>query len=159
MTPPSPAVLTPPGERTGRRPGPGLTGQVPHEADAVLARAVMADRGWDVTRPGPPRLDLEPHPPVKGDRAGVHGRGHRPDDGAAPRADRREEGLIQPPAQAVTPLAGMDAHEVDVRLAGPRLGQETDEEPDQRAGPVRREARVREVLEEEPGQHGGHRPA
>ena len=59
----------------------------------------------------------------------------------------------------MTPLAGMDSNEVDVRLAGPRLRQEPDEEPDQRAGPVRREAGVREVLEEEPGQHGRHRTA
>src|SRR6266545_280327 len=60
--------------------------------------------------------------------------------------------------QPAASLAGLDSCEMDIGLAGLRLGAEPGEEPSQ--GPIsfRGEARDGKVLEEKPGQHASHRP-
>jgi len=72
---------------------------------------------------------------------------------------RVEERAVQPPAEAVAPLARMNADEMDVGIARLRLGDEPHQEPGQGGIAVSGEAGVGEVIEEQSGQHPGHRPA
>ncbi len=64
--------------------------------------------------------------------------------------DDVEEVHVEGACDAPTTEVGIDPYKVDVRIAGARLREEADEEPDASTSVFCYEARVVEMIEEEP---------
>ena len=92
-------------------------------------------------------------------RATIHRRRDGADHRAALRLHGTEEALVKPSSEPAATLVRRDADEMDVGLRRARLRPEAGEEPAELTVALGREAGVREVLEEQPGEHAGHMTA